>query len=326
MNSERKKMGFEKFISGYTSNFLKFTLLNLIFAVPLCIASAICFAVCRFLLPQLTMVILPFAFVLVSPFFAGLVVAGKAIYFGELEGSVFSKFMKGVKENFKAYLLHGLLAYIAFEGCYHGIVIYLALAKTSFIFYGMLFFSILIALFLLFLFYGVFIMSAFFDLRLKDVYKNSALMTFGELKKNFFATLGIVGFMLVLTLPLMFVFYLSYVWGGYVTAIITMVYLGVILIFIVPAALTSIVTSTLYPELKAVITGEVQAKAREIDLAEAKEKEIIEEETADFEDYSDFDISSLEKSEGDYVFYGGKMIKKSVIISRLREVEEKENE
>ena len=61
-------------------------------------------------------------------------------------------------------------------------------------------------------------------------------------------------------------------------------------------------------------------------LAEAKEKEIIEEETADFEDYSDFDISSLEKSEGDYVFYGGKMIKKSVIISRLREVEEKENE
>lgn len=326
MNSERKKMGFEKFISGYTSNFLKFTLLNIIFAVPLCIACGICFAVCRLWLPNLSAVILPFAFVPVSPFVAGLVVVGKAIYFDELNESVFKKFMKAVKENYKAYLLHGVLAYIAFVGCYHGIIIYLALAKTSWIFYGMLFFSVLIALFLLFLFYGAFMMSAFFDLKLKDVYKNSALMTFGELKKNFFATVGIIGLVLVLTLPLMFVFYLSYVWGGFVSAIITMVYLGILMIFVLPTAVSTVITSTLYPNLKEVITGEARAEVQEFEVEKASEKDEFADDTKDFEDYSDFDISSLEKSEGDYVFYGGRMIKKSVIINRLKEVEERENE
>ena len=321
MTTERKKMGFEKFISKYLSNLGKLTLVNLIFAVPLAVSAVLCYLLCRFLLPQALMVIMPLSIVLAAPFYSGVVVVSKSIYYDEQSGGIFKEFLAAVKENFKAYLLHGVVAYVSFVGCYHGIVIYSTLTKASWIFYIMLFASILIALFLLFLLYGVTQMSAFFELSLKNVYKNSALMTFGEFKNHFFATVGILAFLAIISLPIMSIMFLSYFLSPTATGIITMVYVIAAVLILVPSGVSSIMTACIYPDMKRVITGEAKANLEAIRKEEKAEKLMSE---SDIEtEITDIDIEALEKSTGDYVFYNGRMIKKSVMLEKLKESEEK---
>ncbi len=316
MTTERKKSGVEKFASVYFSNLKKFISVNLVFALPLALASGICFVICKFLLPQATMVIMPLILVLAAPFYSGVVVSCKNIYFDEACSGIFNDFKDAVKENFKAYLLHGVIAYIAFVGCYHGIVIYNLLAKTSWIFYIMLFVSVLVAVFMLFFLYAAPVMSAFFDLKLKDVYKNSALVTFGEIKNNFFATVGILGFVAVVSLPVMLFMFLSYVWGSEVTAIVTLVYAVLVLIFLIPSGVSSIIIACLYPDMKRVVSGEALAN---IEAIRKEDKENAEKPTVE----ADIDTEAIMKSSGEYVFYNGRMVKKSVFLKEFKESEDK---
>jgi len=318
MTTERKKTGVENFLSSYFSNFGKFTLLNLIFFVPLALSFAIFFFLCKFLAPQAIMLILPLGIILAAPFYSGVVVVSKGIYFGEITFGILGEFLKAVKENFKAYILHGVVAYIAFVGCYHGIVIYKHLASTSPVFYVMFFISLVLALFLLFMLFGVTLMSAFFDLKLKDVYKNSLLMTFGELKLNLFATLGIIVSLAVLSLPLMLFGILSNFWGETISVVLVSVYAVLLVALILPSVVSSIVTAAVYPDMKRVITGEAKANIEAIRKEEQEETE-----SKKTPDFSDIDKDSLMKSGGEYVFYNGKMIKKSLILEELEEREEK---
>lgn len=317
MTTDRKKTVFEKFFSAYFSNFGKFTLLNIIFAVPLAVAFGICFLICRFLLPQAAMAILPASVILAAPFYSGVIVVGKKLYFGEELSGLLGEYVRAVKDNFFHFLVHGVFAYIAFEGCYYGIMIYILLAKSSGIFYVFLFISALMALFLLFLLFGVTLMSAFFDLKLKDVYKNSLLMTFGELKSNFIAALCIVAFLAVLSIPLAFFFNLTSVWGEKTSLIVIYSYLAFIFALIIPTAVSSVVTAALYPDLKRVISGEAKANIEAI----RKEDEEIEAQKKD-PNYSKIDVDALKKSDGDYVFYNGRMIKKSTLMKELKERED----
>lgn len=321
MTTERKKMGFEKFISNYFSNLGKFTLVNLIFAVPFAASFVLCFLLCKFLLPQATTVILPLGIVLAAPFYSGVVVVSKNIYYGEITFGIFKEFVSAVKENYKAYIVHGVVAYIAFVGCYHGIVIYNYLASASAVFYVMFFVSLLLALLVLFVLYAAPMMSAFFDLKLKDVYKNSVLMTFGEIKANLFSTVGIFAYLAVLSLPVMLFMLMSYVWGDVVSVIVIFAYIALAILLMVPSGVSSIISACLYPDMKRVISGEAKANLEAIRKEDEEEKL---REKADTEpDFSDIDKDMLMKSTGEYVFYNGKMIKKSLIIEELKEREEK---
>ena len=319
MTTERKKMGIEKFISTYFSNLSKFILTNLIFALPFALAFGLCFLLCRFLLPYPTL-IMPLGVVLAAPFYSGVVVVSKNIYFDELDEGIFAQYIRAVKDNFKAFILHGIVAYIAIVGCYHGIVIYKTLSATSPVFYVMFFVSILLAVFLLFFLYGIPMMSAFFDLKLKDAYKNSVLMTFGELKANFFATVGIVAYLAIISLPIMLLGFLSFVAGEVVTAYIILGYVIIAVLLLVPSGVSAIITASVYPDMKRVITGEAKKNIEAI--RKEDEEERIKEEKKEPE-FSEIDMSALEKRSGEYVFYNGKMIKKSVIMEEIKEREGK---
>lgn len=319
MTTERKKMGIEKFISVYFSNLGKFILVNLIFALPFALAFGLCFILCKFLLPYPTLV-LPFTLVLAAPFYSGVVVVSKNIYYDEVSSGIITEFLSAVKENFKAYILHGIVAYVAFVGCYHGMVIYNTLTQLSPVFYVMLVVSVVLALFLLFFLFGLPMMSAFFDLKLKDVYKNSALMTFGEIKANFMAAAGVVVYLAVLTLPVMAFILLDFVWGEVMSLWAIFIYVALAMLLLVPSGVSAIITSTIYPDMKRVISGEAK-KNLEVIRKEEEEEKITEEESTP--EFSDIDIEALNKSSGEYVFYNGKMIKKSVILEELKEREEK---
>ena len=289
MTTERKKMGIEKFISVYFSNFRKFTLVNLIFALPFAVAFGLCFLLCKFLLPYPTLV-LPFTAILAAPFYSGVVVVCKNIYYGEISSGIFSEFLSAVKENFKAFILHGFVAFVAFVGCYHGMVIYNTLTQVSPVFYVMLIVSVLLAVFLLFLLFGLPMMSAFFDLKLKDVYKNSVLMTFGEIKANFMALIGVAAFLAVLSLPVMAFMLLSFVWGGTVTGYVTIAYIVLAMLLLVPSGVSTIVTASVYPDMKRVITGEAKKNIEAIRKEEEEEKLKGESEASEF---ADIDMEAL---------------------------------
>ena len=319
MKTERKKMGIEKFISNYFSNLGKFILLNLAFALPLAVSFGLCYLVCKFLLPYPTLV-LPFSIILAAPFYSGVVVVSKNIYYDEVTFGIFSEYITAVKENFKAFILHGIVAYVAVVGCYHGIVIYNSLSYLSPVFYAMLFMSVLLAVLLLFFFFGLSMMSAFFDLKLKDVYRNSVLMSFGEIKVNFLAAVGVVAFLAVVSLPVMIFGFLSLVWGDTVSLYVITGYCILAVLLLVPSGVCAIITACIYPDMKRVITGEAKKNIEAI--RKEDEQERIKEETKAPE-FSDINIAELEKSSGEYVFYNGKMIKKSYIMEELKEREGK---
>lgn len=318
MTTERKKSGIEKFISVYFSNLGKFIFVNLIFALPLAVAAVLSYLLCKFLLPYPT-VVFPLAVLFAAPFYPGVLVVTKKLCYGETDLNIFSEFITAVKSNFKAFILHGIVAYVAFVGCYHGIVIYKSLSAASPIFYVMFFVSILLAVFVLFFLYGLPMMSAFFDLKLKDVYKNSALMTFGELKANFMATVGIIVYALVLSLPVFIFGLLTYVWGAAVSVYVIIAYICLAVLLILPSGISLIIISSVYPDMKRVISGEAQKTIEAI----RKEEEVKAAEDSKATDFSDIDVSSLEKSSGEYVFYNGRMIKKSAVLDKLKESEDK---
>lgn len=320
MVEEKKKSALEKFVSTYFSNLGKLALVNLIFAVPACVAVAACYLICRYLVPQATTFILPLSIIFASPFFAGVVVLCRSILFDSDTDNLLKRFMSAVKENFKAFIIHGVITYVAVVGCYHGILIYNQLAKAMGFLYVMLIISVLLALFVLFFLYSIYMMSAFFDLGIKNVYKNGLLMTFGELKNNFLATFGMVGYLLVVSLPVMLFLALAYLWGPVPTAIVIAVYVIAAFVFLVPSGLTSIMVYVIYPDMKRVISGEARNTIEAMRKEEEIMAEIKAEESAD--DTIDISIEDLEKNADEYIFYKGKMMKKSALISKLKESED----
>ena len=101
---------------------------------------------------------------------------------------LFKTFIEGIKNNWKRFLIHGVITYFAVIFSYFSIRLYSALisqpnADSFFLvmIYVCLIISIIIAVAFLFIFFYVPSMTVTFDLSLKNIYKNSALMSFGEL-------------------------------------------------------------------------------------------------------------------------------------------------
>ena len=187
MYQERKKLGFELLVSNIFSNLGGLMLINLLFAVPFLGSFAAMWAVNKFLLPTMSVIVMPFAFVLASPFYAGVVLLARDYSQNITPKDKFRTYVKAVKENGLRFLLTGFLLYLAIIGGYFAFQVYMIMAaQFGAFFYVLLFFVGLIALFLLFFFFAVPLMTVSFELKFKDILKNSALMTFGELKKNFF--------------------------------------------------------------------------------------------------------------------------------------------
>ena len=76
-------------------------------------------------------------------------------------------------------------------------------------------------------------MTVTFDIKMKDIYKNSALMTIGELKHNLFAVFGILILFLVCATVLMCSF----------TPVLLIIFTIVLALFIVPSILSFIINS-----------------------------------------------------------------------------------
>lgn len=322
MYQERKKFGFELLIGNLRSNFGYMMLVNLIFALPFLGSFAVSWAIYKFFIPIFP-VAFPLGLITSMPFYPGVVVCARDFSQNIRPEKILKTYFTAVKENALKFLLCGVFMYIAFVGCYYGIGIYSSMASYySWIFYIMLFFAVLITLFFLFLFYAVPLMTVSFDLKQKDVYKNSALMTFGEIKKNFFSTIGVVAYLAVILMPFMIISYLSSTLPVQTVKFLLIGYIAFAFGVLIPAQCTMIISNYLYPNMRAVISGDDISRGNS--SAPAPDLKSFSEDDKETEESSDtISIEELKQGdEEDYIFYKGKMIKRKVLLNMLEQKEE----
>lgn len=325
MYQQRKKMSFEILISNLFSNFGRLLLVSLIFAVPFLSSVFISWVIYNNILHILPLAS-AFVFIISFPFYAGVVRISRDISQNIRPKRVLRTFFSAVKENGLMFLLLGILSYIAVLSCYYGIGIYSAMAANiSGIFYVLLFFVVLFCVFFLFFFFAAPLMTVSFELKAKDVFKNSALMTFGEFKKNFFATVGILFYLAISLFPMIVIPNFQSLLGFDTTKIILVIYSIVAFGLLIPAQCSMIVCHYLYPNMKSVISGNVDNIVLSEGTPDIKEEKKTSVTTEDITS-SPVDLEEIRNGDGDeYIFYHGKMIKRKILINLLEE-KEKNNE
>ncbi|MBQ3284100.1 MAG: DUF624 domain-containing protein [Ruminococcus sp.] len=318
MENERKKFRFEILLERYFTNFHRILFTNLIFAVP----SAVIFALFYFLNSFIFKDSLVVPFLLLSiiplyPFYAGVVMVCRNIARGERDVPVFRSFIRAVKDNFPHFLLHGVLIYVASMLCVLAVSLYVSMLSVSWVFYGLLFVVIVIALFVLYTAFYIPLMSITYDLPLKYVYKNSFLMSFGEFKNNLFATLALaVVFGICFTA-------VAFINSGMAKIIVV----AALWVLLIPATCTFMYVFFVYDGMTAIIRDKDELSREltdSIDKSLEQRKKEMNPQTVE-EDFSDIDISSL-KDTDDYIFHNGRMVKQSTLLRMIREREQQNAE
>ena len=313
MSTERKKMKFEILIERYFSNFHRIVLLNLIFAAPSAVVFGLIWLINNYVLPEPNMIVYFASIILLYPFYSGVVAVCRNLARGDEDVSVFSTYLNAFRSNFLSFLIHGVAVFVAVVFSYFSLSMYIGMLKLSWFFYVLLFICIVIVVFVTFTVYYIPLMSVTFDIKLRYIYKNSFLMSFGEFKNNFFATVALA---IVIAL-----FALATAFCQNVTALL-LVCVGFWAILL-PSSCTYVVVFFIYDGMYNLI---VNKETRKKDIEERikndgkkVEKPIKEPEA----DYSDIDISTLKDPEA-YVFHNGKMVKQRVIIEQLKRKEAQE--
>ncbi len=305
-------MKFEVLFDRYFSNFPSLLLTNLIFFVPLAIT-----VLAVYLFDFLTQGVLFYllcvvVFSLCFGAYSGVVVNSRNLARGDNNISVFSTFIRGVRENFLRFTVYGLILSLAVIFSYYSIYLYSKMLSESWMFYAALFFCIVIALLVFFAFFYIPQMQVTFDLSLKHIIKNSLLMSFGEIKNNFFATLSLaVALAVFATLTI------------FCTSVpMLLVVLAVIFALFLPATMQFLVCFFTYDGMYELITSKSEKKDK-IDnrISNVKNRRDIDYVEEVVEDYSDVDISQLKDCD-DYIFYKGKMIKQSVLLKKALKYQE----
>ncbi len=224
--------------------------------------------------------------------------------------SVFSAYKKGLKENAPRFVLHGLIFYAAFAVSWFSVTLYLNGTSSSALFWVPLVITALISLAFLFASYYMNVMTVTMDISLKDTYRNCALFSFGELKNNIFVTIGL----LILSAVVFSIFYIVN------NAAAVLLILGLLQLFIFPSLIQYIITFYIFDDMVAIL-DESRKKVRSDDEEDRTSRQPkLEREEAE-------DISRLtEGSRDEYIFYNGRMIKRSEVESMLESSNENTDE
>lgn len=292
MANKKEEKGFFKL---YFQNFKVMLVGNLLFSIPLIIATTLICGVSVLTNQMGNMWIIGIAIILVYPFYSGITQITKEVVKNNGRNEDIKPvetFKKGIKNNFKYFTLYGVLIYLSFIISYYGIILYFNIATQNWIFYIPFAIAILIALFILFMSFSIPMLTVTLDLKLRYYFKNSALMAFGELPMNFYVFVTLV----VLLSACMSI---SLMTGNFIVGVCILVLVS---IFILPTGISYCSMYRLYPKM---------SKLFEID--EIEENEFPTMPVAVPTDDNGNPIHTVEKDTEGYVFVNGKMIKKSQV-------------
>lgn len=293
-----KKMRTVKFFNLYFSKF-KYILLSNIYFLLFFIISAAYVYLTFILCGGLHIIAALGSVVFLNIGMSGVTSVVRYIY-TDKKFSPFKTFIKGVKENWLKFLVHGIFFYFLSAVSYASIALYYNGTKTNSLFWVPLVITALISLLMLFASYYLNIMTTAINISMKNIYKNCMLFSFGELKNNFMATfallvLGAVIFTVAVILNKL---------------ILILIVCGIITAFIVPSTVQFIITFYVYDSMVEILD---ESKKNDDEPEKANVKQHIEKEEAE-------EISRLAADSSDeYIFYNGKMVKRSAVEESLNE-------
>ena len=190
-------------------------------------------------------------------------------------------FFKAVRDNLKDFIFHGFVIYIIFASSFFAILYYYSMAQSDIVFaYVLVIYVLFTAIMILMLFYLP-LMAVTYELRWRNLYKNSLLMIFGKVLTN------ILAFVIVGVLVTAGIFLLVFTDGaGRILSII-------FLIAFMPLIISYIVISMISKGMQENVGSFVNVLAAPKNELSDEEKQTV----------------SKADSEDDYIFINGKMIK-----------------
>lgn len=221
------------------------------------------------------------------PFFAGLVMVVRKTGIEKKDVPVVKTYFSAVKENFKAFLLHGVVTYAIIACSIFAFIYYFSLLNESLIYGSMLTVYVLFSLILTSMMFYVPIMSVTYELRLRDIYKNSFILVFGNILRNIFAML------LFIAVSLVFILWIAAAEGAMLVAAI------VAAVILYPLISVYGVNAIIAKGLQENVGSFTGGPAAVSDEFEEKVEKILEQQAIEKAD-----------SSSDYVFVNGKMIKR----------------
>lgn len=293
-NADTKNNPLLRFFSVYFSNFSQIILTNLLFFLC-CIPAFTVEVILYFVIGRIDIVTLLLLVPMISPLSGGLIMTCRKIAMGE-RPQLKSVFWQNTKKNVLQLTVHGIIMYAVLLVEYFALTVYFSAAKANPILWIAFVFMILLGFFILFCMYSVPIMIVTIDLKLSKIYKNAALLTFGALTKNLSATLVLTGFVGIIMSVIMV--------GNWVISLIMAVILAIL---VVPATVCVIVSFNLYPKIK----NDIADGNATVSKPSPKKTSALPDDVQD-----DIPDELLQGNPDEMVFFNGKMLKRSALISQ----------
>ncbi len=290
-NSPEKEPRLKRFFDIYFKSFKKLLLANLLFFIPVLAAAGILYAV-YVLGGGLNVFIAAAAVIVLTPFYEGVALVCRYAYIGE-EFSVARTFLRGVRDNLKQSIPHGIVTYIIIVISYFSLNMYYSGISTSKAFLIPFVITILIVLYVLFALYYVNIMTVTLELSIKNIYRNCLLFAFGEMKNNLCVT-GALFVLSAVVFALVMLFF---------NPLALVIISALLIALFLPSAVQYIITFFVYDSMVAVL--DVSAKKGGTEKEKEPQKPTLSDEEAQ-------ELSRLAlTTEDEYIYYNGRMIKRS---------------
>ena len=292
----RKTMRTVDFFNIYFSKFKYIILSNLMFSIFTIIAAGYIYMTYK-LLGGFSVLISAAAVIPLNVGMGGMAQVCRYIYTGK-SFSVSKAFFGGIKDNILKSILHGAVFYLLFAICYSSVILYYSGTKSSVIFWVPLVITGVISLLVLFASYYLNIMTATMDIKLKALYRNCALFSFGEIKNNIIATFAL----LILSAVIFAVCVIVY------NPIYVAVMIGLLMVLIVPSTVQYIITFYIYDDMIGILD-----ESRKVDDDDTKQKAKTVIEKTEAEELSEV----VSDSDDEYIFHNGRMLKRSEVEKHL---------
>lgn len=200
---EPRKKPFFRFWELFFRKFWDLIKLNLLFCIPVLVVVVLMYFLGRF---TGNTFVFALPVILIFPFIAGLTMVTRN-YAREEHAFILSDFKEAIEKNWKLFLINGIICFAAYLILSVAITYYSSQVNTNWFFFVPFALSIAIAALFIFAQYYFPVMAITFDLKLKDIYKNSFIFSIVGLWRNLLITvvlavLGLAVYVLTLLSPL----------------------------------------------------------------------------------------------------------------------------
>ncbi|MCH5202080.1 MAG: DUF624 domain-containing protein [Oscillospiraceae bacterium] len=266
----------------FFTKFPKLFLGGILFSIPFAIFSGL-FLLIGYLTGFNNIIVGGLGIIPSAMFYSGLVMVIRKISVEKKDINVIETFFTAVKENYKKSLINGVIAYAITACSFFAILYYSSLADENVVFGAVLMLYIIFTVCMVIMMFYVPLLTITYELKIKDIYKNSLLLIVGKILRNI-----ITLFLVALVSAVAFL--------GIIFAEGVFLYLVIGLIIL------------LYPVVAAYIINSVIAKGVQESVGYFTGDNVNYYLTEEEQEKQDKAVENAD-SNSDYIFVNGKMIK-----------------